>query len=135
MYFIIHFFFRKRFLETNKMICYGAVLFTKIHTLIHTPNTFWQLNNRYDDKKPECRTYLASKNTPTQNHFTSQTVKIPHRNKPVFMSIYIIRGASNRCAWRCVNTPIWPHFPAPTSLLLSNKKRLFLEQPGKTLPG
>lgn len=128
-------FFRKRFLETNKMICYGAVLFTIIHTLIHTPNTFWQLNNRYDDKKPECRTYLASKNTPTQNHFTSQTVKIPHRNKPVFMSIYIIRGASNRCAWRCVNTPIWPHFPAPTSLLLSNKKRLFLEQPGKTLPG
>lgn len=85
--------------------------------------------------KPEWRTYLASKNTHTQNHFTSQTVRIPHRNKPVFMSIYIICGASNRCAWRCVNTPIWPHFPAPTSLLLSNKKRLFLEQPGKTLPG
>lgn len=62
-------------------------------------------------------------------------LKIPHRNKPVFMSIYIICRASNHCAWRCVNTPIWPHFPAPTSLLLSNKKRLFLEQPGKTLPG
>lgn len=49
--------------------------------------------------------------------------------------MYIICGVSNQFAWRCVTTPIWPHFPAPTSLLRSNKKRLFLEQSEKTLPG